>query len=274
MLTMLVSVIIPTYNRAFIIEEAVGCVLAQTHPEIELIIIDDGSTDDTLEKLSPYKSQLTYHYQPYRGPAAARNQGIIRSSAALLAFLDSDDLWHPQKITRQLEFMNAHPQLLISQSEELWLRRSKTIQPQPRHRKSGGNLFYRSLKLCLISPSAVIMRRELIHQVGLFDESLPACEDYDFWLRVLSRFPVGYLADQLVTKRAGDWEQQSQAVEALDKYRILSLTKLLSAVSLNTEQRGWVREELERKVEIYTLGCRKRGKEEEALFYRSLIKCL
>ncbi|MCD6386315.1 glycosyltransferase [Candidatus Sumerlaeota bacterium] len=267
----LVSVIIPTYNRATFIVEAVESVLGQTFRDFELIVVDDDSRDATPEVLAPYFGRLRYIAQPHQGPAAARNTGIQEASGEFIAFLDSDDLWLPEKLQRQIEFFHHNPDILICQTQEIWLRNNKEVKPKARHRKEGGWIFGRAVELCLISPSAVMMHRKIFQKVGLFDEMLPAAEDYDLWLRVTARFPVGLVDEPLVIKRGGHPDQLSTTnIGRLDKYRIQALVKLLRQFPLSEEQRAIALAELRRKCEIYAGGCRKRHRIAEAEFFLTL----
>lgn len=267
----LVSVIIPSYNRAAMVAEAVESVLAQTYHNIELIIIDDGSEDETPDILAPYFSRLRYIAQPRQGPSAARNTGIVESHGVLIAFLDSDDLWLPEKIARQVDYFQSDESAMICQTEEIWRRGQKIIKPRHWHRKESGWIFNRSVELCLISPSAVMMRRELFEHIGMFDETLPAAEDYDLWLRITWQYPVGLIEEPLVIKRGGHADQLSSAsVGKLDKYRIQALVKLLRHQPLSRENYETALSELRRKCEIYALGCSKYGRDDEAAMYRSL----
>jgi glycosyltransferase involved in cell wall biosynthesis len=170
-----VSVIIPTYNRWPMVDEAVRSVLAQSYRDFELIVVDDGSTDETAGELARLGSALSYHCRPNGGVAAARNWGVRQSQSPWIAFLDSDDLWHRDKLRLQVDFFAAHPELAICQTEELWLRNGMRVNPKAKHRKPSGDIFLRSLDLCLVSPSAVMMRRELFESMGGFDETLPVC---------------------------------------------------------------------------------------------------
>ena len=164
----LVSVVIPTYNRWPMVGEAVDSVLAQTVSDFELIVVDDGSTDETPRRLRDYGTRLMVVTQSRRGVAAARNLGARRASGPYLAFLDSDDLWRPRKLRRQLDFMERNPQVEICQTDEIWIRNGVRVNPRNRHRKPSGDIFRASLELCLVSPSAVMMRRELFERVRGF----------------------------------------------------------------------------------------------------------
>ena len=264
-----VSVIIPTYNRSWCLSEAIDSVLSQTFQDMELIVVDDGSTDETPALLSRYDDRLRCLRQTNRGVSVARNHGIQAANGALIAFLDSDDLWQPDKLARQVDFFDRQPDALICQTEETWIRRGVRVNPKHRHRKPSGWIFEPSLALCLVSPSAVMMRRELLEEMGGFDESLPACEDYDLWLRVSLRHPIHLIDEPLVIKRGGHEDQLSGAA-GLDRYRIQSLDKILGSEGLTPSQARAATVMLRKKCRIYAAGCRKRGKAEEAEGYEAL----
>jgi len=266
-----VSVIIPTYNRGWILREAVDSVLAQDFEDFELIVVDDGSTDNTRQILETYNDDIIVLFQENRGVSAARNQGIARSCAPLVAFLDSDDLWKPQKLSRQLDFFAANPEALICQTEEIWIRNGVRVNPGKRHKKFSGMIFEPSLALCLVSPSAVMVRKKLFDIVGLFDERLPACEDYDLWLRVSCRYPVFLMDEPLTIKRGGHADQLSKAAR-LDKYRIQSLKNIIENGQLAESQLSPAIQTLKEKCAVYAGGCRKRGREEEARYYENIAE--
>ncbi|MHB8067937.1 MAG: glycosyltransferase family 2 protein [Desulfobaccales bacterium] len=264
------SVIIPTYNRAALVQEAAASVLAQTYRDFELLVVDDGSTDGTPDTLAAYGEEIQVLRLPARGGvSAARNRGIHAAQGEWLAFLDSDDLWLPEKLARQMAFMAAHPRLLLSQTEETWVRRGLRVNPPRTHCKEGGRIFLRSLERCLVSPSAVVLHRDLIEAHGGFDESLPAAEDYDLWLRLSWRYEVGLLPEPLIIKRGGHADQLS-GQWGLDRYRIQALLKLLAEPDLPAPYRDAARRTLARKCAIYAQGCEKRGKTAESRHYRGL----
>jgi glycosyltransferase involved in cell wall biosynthesis len=264
-----VSVIIPTYNRGWIIKEAIDSVLAQDYRDFELIVVDDGSTDNTDGILNSYRGDIMVFRQENQGVSAARNRGLAEASGRFIAFLDSDDLWLPQKLFRQVEFFNKNPDAQICQTEETWIRKGVRVNPKKRHKKPWGMIFEPSLALCLISPSAVMIRRSLFEKVGGFDETLPACEDYDLWLRTSCRYPVYLIETPLIIKRGGHNDQLS-ASSGLDKFRIKSLNKLIESNLLSKSQYEATVKTLKQKCIIYAAGCRKRGREDEALYYMSL----
>ncbi len=264
-----VSVIIPTYNRAWILETAVSSVLAQRFSPFELIVVDDGSTDGTAAMLAGLHDKITVIRQANRGVSSARNTGIRAARGSLIAFLDSDDHWLPQKLALQTAFFNTHPEISICQTAEIWIRNGVRVNPKKKHAKPSGDIFKRSLERCLVSPSAVMLRRRLFDEIGLFDETMPACEDYDMWLRIAARYAVNLIDIPLVIKTGGHADQLSRQA-GLDKYRIQSLVKLIRQNRLSAEQRKAAVQVLQQKIAIYKTGCLKRGRAAEAAYYGQL----
>lgn len=257
-----VSVIIPTHNRRELVREAIASVGAQTHQDFELIVVDDGSDDGTREMVREFPA-VRYTFQKNRGVSAARNRGAALSRGRLLAFLDSDDFWQPQKLEIQAAFFTAHPAARICQTEELWLRNGVRVNPHQKHRKPSGDIFTRSLQLCLVSPSAVMMRRALFEQSGGFDETLPACEDYDLWLRIAAREPIYLIEEPLVVKRGGHADQLSHKFWGMDRFRVAALRKLLDSAILLPEQQRQAAAVLRTKCRILAQGAQRRGKDGE-----------
>jgi glycosyltransferase involved in cell wall biosynthesis len=265
-----VSVIIPTYNRAPFVEEAIRSVLAQDFKDFELVVVDDGSTDGTRQTLKRYADSLSVLHQENRGVSSARNTGIKHSQGAYIAFLDSDDLWLPGKLSTQVAFFEEHSQALICQTEEIWLRKGVRVNPRKVHKKYSGEIFEHCLSLCRVSPSSAMIRRTLFDEVGLFDEDLPACEDYDLWLRVACRHPIYLIDEPLIIKRGGHPDQLSRQFEGIDRFRIRALTKILESNHLTPHHYHLALKELKRKCRIYGEGCLKRGKKEEGERYLAL----
>ncbi|MGZ6240994.1 MAG: glycosyltransferase family 2 protein [Candidatus Binataceae bacterium] len=274
-----ISVIIPTHNRRAMLREALASVVAQRGASFEVIVVDDGSTDASWQDLSLQDLSLCDAASHVgrdgiravrierRGPAAARNRGIALARGALIAFLDSDDLWMPEKLARQSLFMRSRPDCQISQTGETWVRDGRRVNPGRRHRKRSGDIFIDSLRTCLISPSAAILRRELLDQVGGFDEDMAACEDYDLWLRILARHEAGLLDEPLTVRRAGHPGQLSATVAALDRFRILTLAKLLADASLDAAKRTAAAEAMAEKCLVYGKGLARRGRHADAAFF-------
>ena len=266
-----VSVIIHTHDRRALVCEAVASVLAQRGAEAEIIVVDDGSGDGTGDALRALAAdRVRYRWQPQRGVSAARNLGAGLARGEWLAFLDSDDLWQPDKLARQLAFHRAHPEVAASQTEEIWIRHGVRVNPCRHHAKPAGDIFLPSVERCLVSPSAVLLRRSLFVALGGFDESLPVCEDYDLWLRLGSREPVGLVAEPLVMKRGGHADQLSRRYWGMDRFRVAALAKLLAQDELPAAGRAVVRDTLRRKCAILAQGARRRGRHDEAERYLSV----
>lgn len=253
-----VSVIIPTFNRAAWLPEAIDSVLAQDYPSIELIVVDDGSTDATSQIIQTYAPDLTFIPRPHRGVSAARNHGVAASQGELIAFLDSDDLWLPSKITAQVTLFEQSPQLQACYTDEIWIRRGVRVNPRHIHRKHSGWIFHQSLPRCTISPSSIMLRRSQWDRLGGFDERLPACEDYDLWLRLTATAPIHLIPERLIVKRGGHPDQLSHTVPVLDVYRITALEKIL-ARPLSHSQHQAVLQQLIEKSRIVAQGANKRG---------------
>lgn len=259
-----VSVIIPTHNRAGFLAQAIDSVLAQTYTNFELIVVDDGSTDETPSLLATYGKALVSLRQENRGPAAARNAGIRAARHSLLAFLDSDDQFVKNKLALQVAAMEAQPELLISHTQETWFRNGRHLNQKKRHAKEGGDIFARSLELCVVGMSTVMARRELFDLIGLFDESFPCCEDYELWLRVSCRHPFLLVDEPLTVKHGGRPDQVSvRFATGMDCFRIQALEQLLACAPLTPAQTRLAREELVRKATLYGNGCLKHGHTEE-----------
>ncbi len=260
---MTVSVIIPTYERSGVLGRAIESVLAQTRPADELIVVDDGSSDTTAELVASYPD-VRYERIGHAGVSAARNHGIAHARGDDLAFLDSDDEWLPTKLAEQLAALAEAPEHRICHTDEIWVRDGRRVNPRRRHQKHGGWIFRHCLPLCAISPSSVLVHRSVFGAVGTFDESFPACEDYDLWLRVTSRYPVCYVDRPLLVKYGGHDDQLSRRVEALDRYRIRALVKVLESGVLGEEDRQAAVTTLRGKIDVYRQGVLKRGRREEA----------
>ncbi len=264
-----ISIIIPTYNRCWILRDAIDSALSQTFSSREVIVVDDGSTDATAALLSEYSDNITVIRQENRGVSAARNAGIAAARGKYIAFLDSDDMWMPEKLLRQQAFFLSQPGAVICQTDEIWIRNGVRVNPGRRHRKPSGMIFEPSLHLCLVSPSAVMIRKDILNDTGGFNETYPACEDYDLWLRIGLYHPV-YLIDRpLVIKRGGHDDQLSRN-PGLDRYRILSIANMLENHVLSPQQRQAAVNVLMAKCRIYVQGCVRRGKSDEAAAFQAI----
>lgn len=265
----LVSVIIPTFNRAHRLAETIQSVLIQS--DFELIVVDDGSTDDTKKVLQSFSDIQVIRLQENHGVSYARNRGIEEARGSLICFLDSDDLWEEGKLEAQVKWMQEHPTCQAVYTDEKWIRNGVRVNPMNKHQKYSGDIFRQCLPLCIVSPSSVMLRKSLLDEVGLFDESMPVCEDYDLWLRIAIRYPFKFLNEKLIVKYGGHEDQLSRKYWGMDRWRVYALEKLLRGNALNPEQRGWVAEMLIEKSGVLIQGFAKRGKNEEAEVYKNLV---
>jgi glycosyltransferase involved in cell wall biosynthesis len=204
----IVSVIILTYQRAYWVKEAIESVLSQTYKDYEIIVINDGSTDNTAEVLSQFQNNIKIIEQKNKGVAAARNIAINNSQGRYIAFLDDDDIWLPTKLEKQIMLLEANDKIGLIYSDMSYFD-EKEIFPETTAKK-------RPLPLARISwmlfpypnltprPSSVVVRQETLDEIGLFDESLTTCEDYDLWLRICEKWLFYYLDEPLTMYRLSD----------------------------------------------------------------------
>ena len=281
----LVSVIIPTFNRGYCLEESVRSVLQQSFTDFELIVVDDGSTDNTLEVEAQFPAVKLLRLEENRGVSFARNRGMAVAEGDCIAFLDSDDLWEQNKLATQVKWIERDSQAVYT--DEIWIRNGVRVNPMNKHRKYSGDIFRYCLPLCIVSPSSVLLRTELLNEVGGFDESMPVCEDYDLWLRIAKRYPFHFIEEKLIVKRGGHEDQLSRKYWGMDRWRVHALEKLLKESQLNgeqndqvvlskenrlsEEQRDGVVAMLIEKCEVLINGFGKRGKTQEKEHYQNLV---
>ena len=260
----LVSVIIPSFNRLQTLKRAIDSVLVQSYSNIELIVVDDGSSDGTsawLAQLAPQKIAVRYIEQTNHGVSHARNRGIDIADGQWIALLDSDDYWHKDKLEKQMQSLALHAPCRVCHCDELWIRDGKRINQKHRHRKHGGDIFEQCLALCAMSPSAVVIHKGVFTQHGMFDETLPACEDYDLWLRITAHEPVAFVDEPLLTKTGGHDDQLSSHFPVMDRFRLQSLAGIIRSNTLNHAQRHMAHDMFIKKLNIVTLGAQKRNNE-------------
>jgi glycosyltransferase involved in cell wall biosynthesis len=217
-----VSIVIPTYNRSDYILEAIQSVIEQDHTPLEIIVVDDGSTDDTKVKLASLiaSGAIRYVYQENRGRSAARNRGISLATAEYLAFLDSDDLFEANKLGKQVEFLARHPEVGLvhggyikfdAQNQDLGYRDPSWFS----------GWIYPDILLIwytLLPPSIVMVPKRVLDEVGGFDESLYIGEDLDLWRRIARRYPFGYINQRLARIRVHAGNTSTDAVEATREF--------------------------------------------------------
>ena len=266
-----VSVIVPTYNRADRLERALNSIVNQTYQDFELIVVDDGSTDKTYQLMKSFPKAQYFYIKKNSGVSKARNVGLAFAKGELICFLDSDDLWKEKKIQIQSLWLENNKDSQICYTDEIWVRNGVRVNPMNRHRKYSGDIFRHCLGLCIVSPSSVMIRAKLFDEIGNFDESLPACEDYDLWLRIASKYAFHFIEEPLIIKYGGHSDQLSRKYWGMDRFRVVALKKLLDQNSLDKEKLKLTRSVFLEKCSILIKGFEKRGKKEEESFYRELV---
>ena len=266
---MRISVVIPTHQRAPLLQRALASVFAQTLPASEVIVVDDGSSDDTRSMVQRHYPGCRYLHQDNRGVSSARNLGIRSANSEWIAFLDSDDEWLPGKLAAQAQFLASRPGIRICHTEEVWIRNGRRVNPMKKHAKTGGRIFRRCLPLCVISPSSVLIERSLLHEADLFDESLPACEDYDLWLRICAAHPVAFVEQPQIMKYGGHPDQLSRRFWGMDRFRIQALENIIRSGRIDGDDLLAAAAMLASKAHILAKGAEKRGRLQEAQDYRA-----
>jgi glycosyltransferase involved in cell wall biosynthesis len=264
----MVSVIITTYNRRSFLKAAVLSVMVQDYKDKETIVVDDGSTDDSLRELEGLPVQ--YIWKQNGGISSARNKGIEVARGDYIAFLDVDDLWKKKKLSTQMTLMNEKS-YEISYTDEIWIRNGEHLNQKSIHKKYSGSIFEKCLPLCIISPSSVVIKKNIFDVAGRFDETMAVCEDYDMWLRITAQYPVLFVGKPLIIKQGGHEDQLSKRYPAMDRFRIESIARILESNILDETMRSAAVKELEKKCRIYITGAAKRGKTEETQYYSNLI---
>ena len=212
-----VSVIIPTYNCAQYIGVAVESVLAQTFADYELIVVDDGSTDETADTLKPYEGRITLIHQENQERSAARNTGIRASSGQYIAFLDSDDIWQPNKLKRQVAILDQYPEVVLTYCQALYVDidgRPVEFVGETASGESGSEIIVADLSRNLLLGNVIsgggstpMVRRAALEEVGLFDEILSYAEDWDMWMRLSRKGPFAYVPEPLACYRVYGWRK-------------------------------------------------------------------
>ena len=233
-LTMRISTIIPTYNNASFLKEAIDSVLAQTHPAHEIIVVDDGSTDDTGAVVQAYP-QVKYIKKENGGPNSARNAGLAQATGELVAFLDADDRWEPVKLEKQIQLFEQNPALGLVYANYKNIGTDGMDRPDiptvPIDPQMRGNVFARLLERNMIlgSSSNVLIKKSVFDAVGVFDETLRVGEDWDMWLRIAEQFPIDYINEVLVAIRR-HMQNQTNNILHLIKQDCVFIEKWLPAI--------------------------------------------
>ncbi len=261
---MKISVIIPTFNRLDLLKRAIKSVLNQSIKPYDIIVVDDGSTDDTSEMIQQKYKSINLIKQKNSGVSAARNNGIKNAQGDWIALLDSDDEWGKNKLEEQVNNLTDNPKYEFCHTNEIWIRNGIRVNQKKRHKKYGGFIFDKCLDICKISPSSVLFNKNILNHVGWFDEKLPVCEDYDLWLRITADYEILFIDKPLIVKYGGHNDQLSNSVEAIERFRIKALQSLLENSDLSKNNRIHAIEMIIKKLNIYLKGLVKRKKHDEA----------
>ncbi len=269
---MKISVIIPTYNRKHTLSRSIGSVLSQTTKPLEIIVVDDGSTDGTRDWISAEYPTVKYIYQNNSGVSSARNNAIRNTRGEWIAFLDSDDEWLPNKLEQQINLIQDYPEYILCHSNEIWIRNGRRVNQMKKHKKFGGEVFEKCLDICRISPSSALIKKSILEKIGYFDESLEVCEDYDLWLRLTAKHKILFIDEPLIVKYGGHLDQLSKVNNGIEQFRIKSLEKILFSNCLSKSQKKITVKVLLHKLEIYVNGLKKRDKVEDLEVYKKKIQ--
>jgi len=251
-----VSVIIPTYNRLQSLKSAINSVLEQTYKDYEIIVVDDGSTDGTTDYITRFPF-IRYLYQPNKGVSCSRNRGLSIAKGKYISFLDSDDIWKKDKLKKQVSILEQNPEIKACYTNETWIKNGKNFNQHKKHQKYSGWIFEKTLPLCIISPSSIMLKKELFSTIGEFDEDLAVCEDYDLWIRLTAHHQVYYIDDPLIIKNGGHKDQLSKKHWGMDRFRTYALEKILNT-NISSNQRKAVIKQLREKYFVLKNGAFKR----------------
>lgn len=254
-----ISIIVPTLNRVEYLSRALDSAFNQTFKASEIIVVDNGSSDGTLEFIKEKYPSVTLLEERKRGVSAARNKGIISSKSDWVAFLDSDDAWDKKKLEFQKNaLLSNSTNYKLVHTEEVWFKNNIKINQMKKHQKFGGYIFEKCLTLCCISPSSVLIKKNIFNQVGYFDEDLPVCEDYDLWLKICSKEKVLFIDQKLTFKYGGHNDQLSKSHWGMDRFRIKSIENLVLNYDLKSYQKHLAIFTLIKKIKIIINGAYKR----------------
>ncbi len=233
-------------------------------------MVDDGSSDGTAEWVKKNHPCVVLIEQAHSGVSAARNTGINLAKGDWVALLDSDDEWLHKKLEKQSLLLLAEPGRSVCHTDEIWIRNGKRVNAMNKHQKPEGHIYQQCLPLCCVSPSSIMIHKSVFERVGMFDESYPACEDYELWLRVFSRYEALLVHEPLLKKYGGHSDQLSRAHWGMDRFRVRAIDGVLQNGNLNKADRQQSIKVLKEKCEILSKGAEKRRKFDEAKTYRNL----
>ena len=269
-----ISIVIPTFNRIGSLPRALDSALNQTYQPSEIIVVDNGSSDGTTKLLRERYPSIRLLIEKKLGVSATRNKGIRHSKFQWIALLDSDDAWDKTKLEKQKNALaSSQDHFRLVHTDEIWIRNGNKFNQMKKHQKFGGDIFNNCLSLCCISPSSVLINKNIFKEVGYFDESLPVCEDYDLWLKICSQEKILFINQKLTLKYGGHKDQLSKTYWGMDRFRIKSLENLILNYKLKPDQKINAIKTIVKKLKIIVNGAYKRNnssiinKYEEKLFY-------
>jgi glycosyltransferase involved in cell wall biosynthesis len=257
-----ISAVIPTYNYARFLREAIDSALAQTYAPLEIIVVDDGSIDETPEVLAEYGERIRVVRQQNQGVAMARNTGIAAARGEIIAFLDSDDLWEPRKLELQIARFEADPSLgLVHCGVEMFGAGGNTLQVYLGGLEGwvAGEMLRLDREVIIALGSSIMVPKRVAEEIGGFDQRLPPSEDWDFCYRIATRYPIGYVAEVLMRYRMHDsgihlniakmekgmmlafqkaFASPDPAVQSLRKYAYGRLHRILAGCYFQTRRPG------------------------------------
>ena len=266
-----ISVVIPSYNRKDFLKRSIDSAINQTKKPLEIIVVDDGSTDGTETMIKSDYDFVKFIKQKNKGVSAARNIGIKVSIGEWICFLDSDDEWKKDKLEKQINAMKSNPGYKFFHSNETWIKNGLRINQKKKHKKYGGDIFDKCLDMCRISPSSVMIDKTVFDEVGNFNEDLVVCEDYELWLRICDKYRVFFIDEPLIIKYGGHQGQLSYSIESIENHRIKALEYLILE-NLNRKNKRHAIQMLLSKLNIYLKGLVKRRKNDEIAVYEEKIK--
>ena len=266
-----ISVVIPSYNRKDFLKRSIDSAINQTKKPLEIIVVDDGSTDGTEAMIKSDYDFVKFIKQKNKGVSAARNIGIEVSIGEWICFLDSDDEWKKDKLEKQINAMKSNPGYKFFHSNEIWIKNGLRINQKKKHKKYGGDIFDKCLDMCRISPSSVMIDKTVFDEVGNFNEYLVVCEDYELWLRICDKYRVFFIDEPLIIKYGGHQGQLSYSIESIENHRIKALEYLILE-NLNRKNKRHAIQMLLSKLNIYLKGLVKRKKNDEIAVYEEKIK--
>lgn len=294
MSTIYFSIIIPIYNRPNIAQRAILSVLQQTYSAYQCIIIEDGSCNPLpnffLKKILKDKRFSYLKLKQNKGVSHARNVGIKTSKYSKICFLDSDDEWQKDKLEKDTEFISQNKNFLVSHSDSIWIRKGEKVNLPQKFNFNNGFIFHQSLKHCMIAMSNIVIDKKIFQQVGLFNEKLPTCEDYELLLKITSLYPIGKINKKLVIRHQNYLgEKLSFSLEGkkteckiskreskqlssnlkMDQLRILALQNFIS-FSKNNILKYFAKREILRRCWILIHGLKKKKKFFSLLYYKFL----